>query len=800
MTEYHYRDLDPSLEEFRVLILKPSNRRHKIINCDLVTTNARQHGSRLLSTYKAVSYAWGPEDNPTRILLGGILHSVTKNLACLLARLRQSSTSVYLWVDALCINQKNEKEKQHQIGLMWKIYGNAPGLIIWLGEDTGKNDTAMKVVERNEKFYSTSIHPLTATSAEISCFRTLTGQSWWKRAWIVQEFILGTRPSQEAKTQVLYGRSELPWPRFRDAFHRLAEFNARGRQQYPLIDNILVLDDLRSQYYQNISTQKTSVLWWLSKTRAQRSSDPRDKLFALQSLSNENDELSRNLVANYQLSTTQLYTSFAIAALLSASGLEILRHCQRRCIEGLPSWVPDWSVSTDVNPLWNATDVEQISEENSMYDLEEEYEVIQTKTAIILREVQCPRSHYNASAGKEPSFSINAEQTNTFQSRGIICDDIDIIHEPFVENVTEPWENATRFMIAVGECKTMQEQFSETANPYQNQTGRLNAFWRSLMADHAGDNQYRPYICDDFMKWLPTIPEDWASGVVHNVTTRPDIYWRNKTENMLLCHRFSEFLRDRDIQLNGYSWSDFDSTAFSKLPAEVLEHMSETNEVEDKLFETLIKDDSVTPYFLKVMSYQIANRRSPEILLDSVEYHAKEYGQYLISRWDLQDQLANVAETWEKGPYDLINSPFCLPSVIPDPYESQRGDPDIKYELGWMEEEAIRLDPSLDKHKIKLMPADNVVGYGGDKGREKYALGRSFFITKKGYMGLAPPDARPGDAVAVLFGSKVPFVLRPRESGTFELIGETHVQGLMDGQAVEMLQAGEMHERMISIL
>ena len=41
-------------------------------------------------------------------------------------------------------------------------------------------------------------------------------------------------------------------------------------------------------------------------------------------------------------------------------------------------------------------------------------------------------------------------------------------------------------------------------------------------------------------------------------------------------------------------------------------------------------------------------------------------------------------------------------------------------------------------------------------------VNQAFFITRDGYIGLGPPTVLAGDAVWVLFGANVPFVLRPR--------------------------------------
>jgi len=60
-------------------------------------------------------------------------------------------------------------------------------------------------------------------------------------------------------------------------------------------------------------------------------------------------------------------------------------------------------------------------------------------------------------------------------------------------------------------------------------------------------------------------------------------------------------------------------------------------------------------------------------------------------------------------------------------------------------------------------------------------VGRCFFITQKGYIGLGPEIARKWDSVVVLLGGQTPYVLRPKGASAYELIGETYVHGIMDG-------------------
>ncbi|KAI1461700.1 heterokaryon incompatibility protein-domain-containing protein [Annulohypoxylon moriforme] len=55
---------------------------------------------------------------------------------------------------------------------------------------------------------------------------------------------------------------------------------------------------------------------------------------------------------------------------------------------------------------------------------------------------------------------------------------------------------------------------------------------------------------------------------------------------------------------------------------------------------------------------------------------------------------------------------------------------------------------------------------------ELICYGRKFFITDKGSMGLAPPRARAGDDIVFFPGGAYPFIVRARDNGTYELIGD----------------------------
>ncbi|KAF2259423.1 HET-domain-containing protein [Lojkania enalia] len=62
---------------------------------------------------------------------------------------------------------------------------------------------------------------------------------------------------------------------------------------------------------------------------------------------------------------------------------------------------------------------------------------------------------------------------------------------------------------------------------------------------------------------------------------------------------------------------------------------------------------------------------------------------------------------------------------------------------------------------------------------------RRFCSTENGSIGWVPRGTQEGDEICVLYGGKVPVVLRPRDQG-YELIGDAYIYQLMNGEALLM--------------
>jgi hypothetical protein len=67
---------------------------------------------------------------------------------------------------------------------------------------------------------------------------------------------------------------------------------------------------------------------------------------------------------------------------------------------------------------------------------------------------------------------------------------------------------------------------------------------------------------------------------------------------------------------------------------------------------------------------------------------------------------------------------------------------------------------------------------------ESACINRTFFISKKGYMGLAPKASKAGDLICVLLGCDKPLIIRMVDD-YYVLVGDSYIYGIMEGEALE---------------
>lgn len=73
---------------------------------------------------------------------------ITETLHCALNTLRHPEHSRHLWVDAICINQKDLCEQGSQVGIMSRIFGQAARVVAHLGYEEDGSENLPSVLEK----------------------------------------------------------------------------------------------------------------------------------------------------------------------------------------------------------------------------------------------------------------------------------------------------------------------------------------------------------------------------------------------------------------------------------------------------------------------------------------------------------------------------------------------------------------------------------------------------------------------------------------------------------------------------
>ncbi|KAI8951141.1 HET-domain-containing protein [Xylaria longipes] len=139
-----YVDLNRDRREIRLLQLLPSPgaRYARIPCCRLLQTNLREARS-----YNALSYAWGDAETNRVIIVDDIGIRIPQNLFNALITLRPDQVPILMWVDYLCINQRNDAEKAWQVALMRDIYSQADQVLAWLGPINPESQRAIEYLD-----------------------------------------------------------------------------------------------------------------------------------------------------------------------------------------------------------------------------------------------------------------------------------------------------------------------------------------------------------------------------------------------------------------------------------------------------------------------------------------------------------------------------------------------------------------------------------------------------------------------------------------------------------------------------
>lgn len=341
--------------------------------------------------YIALSYTWGDASDVKEIKLNGRRFEVTANLFLSLENLRElymsaTSTALILWIDAICINQKNPNEKGSQVGQMHHIYKHAREVVIWLGAPSGGTDLAFELMDEFQLHLDAKeLEPEQDPWEKIDSLREplvletmnylirydqiaawialhrLLSCLWWSRAWTLQEllmskeatFICGKKLAVWSVISLAIEVVQTTLPAVADLIndsepHRSWNYDGGIPYKWSLFDlrNALgcrVTHSSKKALDANLVWPSIAVLGFLRISQFRHCLFDHDKIYSILGLVPPAVS-SRISKPNYQLPFEQVYTEMVQAYVYGTQSLNIICYSQYSDIPAtsLPSWVPDW--------------------------------------------------------------------------------------------------------------------------------------------------------------------------------------------------------------------------------------------------------------------------------------------------------------------------------------------------------------------------------------------------------------------------------------------------------------------------
>jgi hypothetical protein len=335
-----YEPLDRSLLQIRLLELLPGN------NGDLI--RCRLHPSRFLCEggYEALSYVWGNPMEVKTILVNDTDVHITPNLEAALHCIRCRHKSRYLWIDAVCINQNDNREKNHQVNLMSDIYSRADRVLVFLGSEDDCSeafdyfDAVSKAGQNGTLLFSPK-----DVSKLLLVFRRLFTKPWWSRVWVIQEFVLASKDSLIGcggrwTTTFVFTAGFVALEKAASLKNSAIMFDFQ-LQDVSLISIIRMMHSKRALISGPILRDRPVLSALIAISRFHDSTDQRDKIFALNSLMME--PFRTILVPDYSQSLRTVYTEITALLLCIQRWGKFYKIFPVNADKRFPSWVPDYS-------------------------------------------------------------------------------------------------------------------------------------------------------------------------------------------------------------------------------------------------------------------------------------------------------------------------------------------------------------------------------------------------------------------------------------------------------------------------
>jgi hypothetical protein len=517
-----YQKLSRERSEIRLLLLFPTATFDEKIQCGIF--KASLNGRESPVPYYALSYVWGNSTETLPIYLNGIQHQVTRNLESALRHLRHLKYKL-LWIDALCINQKDLNERESQIRYMKQIYTKSKQTLVWLGASSddpafARNKTKIllwnstheqqfkehssyarnlekvaiirpnlalqahlvfdflqRVAEsgyhRHSLFLDDGSVPysqldgLVASSACLKlrdALHAFAKNAWWQRIWTLQESVL---PDE---VLMIWGIHSINFSDVHKASESFAYHYQRRCCDWPSgAENLEVHCKQVQNNISPISHLRNMVragevrLALILLTNGNRdATDPQDQIYGVLGLTTFRWGPGGDMKISYSIPVGHVYQAATVFSIADTGSLAMLSiRHEERQLQYLPSWVPDWSVKR--NSLAN------VRSSNRTH-------------ATTLVPKLC------ASFAWFPPY---------LRVSGVFFDTVDLVGRPMPlsqdRNTLQEWQS-------------LSAEFGNDSSEYPNRCcSKTEAFWRTMikdiMATHVTGGPYRQASTEDEIYW-----------------------------------------------------------------------------------------------------------------------------------------------------------------------------------------------------------------------------------------------------------------------------------------------------------
>lgn len=300
---------------------------------------------------------------------------VRPNLYGALRYLRDLQSEQFLWIDAICINQADIRERNHEVLKMAQIYTLASRTIVWLGNaeahDSSKrafeilasigkqferlNDDSLVITPGSEDRSATEIAFLSIfkppwssltvavdmkeaiepiySGADWEAIEKILNCSWWGRLWIYQEAMLGYR-----KAIVRCGTDSIPLYVLTTS---IAAAILYGKHMFGSRFNASLIRQCAGLFPDHMQRSTLHVL--LIATQTAQYMDKHDRIYALLGLAPP--EYRANIEVDYSRHVFDLFYDTCVAMVDLGERLTFLHFCdwELGMSQAKPTWVPDWN-------------------------------------------------------------------------------------------------------------------------------------------------------------------------------------------------------------------------------------------------------------------------------------------------------------------------------------------------------------------------------------------------------------------------------------------------------------------------